>query len=193
MPCTPHVPFWVRALARLCGGGARVDQIQTSTIFQESKEAVWRRLLSYEEITLRPPWLLRTILPQPIRTTGDKARLFSDLQCTYRGGHLVKHLVTVDPPHCLRFEVTQQRLGIEPCLRALAGSYQLDSQGPHTRLLLTTQYLAKLRPRWLWRPIEHHLGHIFHRHLLNGMRHRNPPSQPSTSSTLGAHASLTRP
>lgn len=41
---------------------------------------------------MRPPLVLRTLLPFPLRTEGDKTREGEAVQCLYREGNLVKQL-----------------------------------------------------------------------------------------------------
>ncbi len=50
------------------------------------------------------------------------------------------------------------------------GSYELSPDRGGCELTLTTSYRGHLRPRWLWRPLEHSLAHRLHHHILDGMR-----------------------
>jgi hypothetical protein len=70
----------------------------------------------------------------------------------------------------LEFDVVEQRLGIESCVRARGGSYRIASDGDVTDLVLLTRYDAYLRPRSLWRPLEALLVRQLHRHILGGIR-----------------------
>jgi hypothetical protein len=126
-------------------------------------------MLLYEDVPVRPPFLLRAFLPYPVRTEGDKTRVGATIQCTYHGGDLVKRIQVVERPHVLKFEVIQQRLGIESCVVTVGGSYEIRSCGDRSRIVLTTNYLAHLRPRSLWRPIERFFTRKLHRHILDGM------------------------
>jgi hypothetical protein len=47
------------------------ESVSTSAFFEASPEEVWQRMLSYEEVTARPPLILRALLPLPLRTEGD--------------------------------------------------------------------------------------------------------------------------
>jgi len=123
----------------------------------------------YEEVLDPPPILLRASLPHPVRTEGDKGRL-GTVRCVYTGGDLVKRITAVDPPYLLQFNVVAQCLGIEGCALALGGSYRISAASDDTSdVVLRTHYLAFLRPRWLWRPIEKLLVHQLHRHILGGI------------------------
>jgi hypothetical protein len=137
-------------------------------------------MLMFEEVPVRPPVLLRVFLPHPVRTEGDKTRVGAAIQCTYTGGHLVKLIKVVEPPHLVQFEITEQRLGIEGCVTMLGGSYELRSRGEETEIVLTTNYRGHLRPRFFWRPLERFLAHQLHRHILDGMRASLPCAESST-------------
>jgi hypothetical protein len=171
----------MRLASRLFSGQSATESVTTSIFFDATPETVWQRLLSYEEVPARPPLILRTLLPLPLRTEGDKTCLGAAVQCLYGGGDLVKQITTVEPPHLLAFEVTHQRLGIESCVTAIGGSYQVRPCGARTEIVLTTNYRAYLQPRYIWRPLEQFLAHSFHRHILEGMRDSLPRFPSSTS------------
>jgi hypothetical protein len=95
------------------------------------------------------------------------------VRCTYDRGYLVKRITAVEAPRHLRFEVAEQRLGIESCVRTSQGAYELRAAPEGgTEVALTTYYEGRWRPRVLWRAIERYVGHRVHRHILLGMRER---------------------
>ncbi len=160
---------WIRILTQLFSGQPVAESVATSIHFQAGPQIVWDRMLSYEEVPKRPPLILRTWLPVPLRTEGDKTRIGEAVQCLYEGGELVKQITAVQPPHLLEFDVNEQHLGIEGCVVAIGGSYQIEPSGFETEVTLTTNYYASLRPRFIWRALESFLAHRFHRHILEGM------------------------
>ena len=172
----PRIRVWMRMVGWLCSRRPVSESVTTSVLFQASPETVWQQMLSYEEVSTRPPLILRALLPVPLRTEGEKTSTGAAVQCLYRGGDLLKLITVVEPPHLLEFEVHRQRLGIEHCITAIGGSYRLRACGGQTEIVLVTNYRGYLRPRWFWHPIEQFLGHIFHRHILTGMRNWCPPS-----------------
>ena len=171
----PHIRMWMHLASWLCSKRPAAESVSTSVFFEASPEEVWRRLLSYEEVPSRPPFILRALLPLPLRTEGDKTCVGAAVQCLYGGGDLVKQITVVEPPCLLEFKVLLQRLGIENCITAIGGSYRLRSCRKQTEIELVTNYVGYLRPRAFWRPVERFLGHIFHRHILAGMRDWLPP------------------
>jgi hypothetical protein len=164
------------------------EAVATRLRFDVSPETIWKHVMFYEEVPGRPAFLLRALLPYPVRTEGDKTRVGATVRCAYRGGDLAKRIITVEPPHVLRFEVIEQRLGMEGCIRTLGGSYQFQSCGEATDAVLTTNYQAYLRPRCLWRPLEVLLVRQVHGHILRGIRaavlQSHPAIRPSVAESL---------
>jgi hypothetical protein len=159
-----------RLLSFLFARKPESEAVATQVHFDAGPETVWNRIQFYEEVPARPPLLLRTLLPQPLRTEGGKTASGAIVRCIYSAGEVVKRITAVEPPHLLQFEVIEQRLGIEACARTLGGSYQLSPCGNGTDVELVTNYRAYLRPRPLWRPLETLLVHQLHHHILRGIR-----------------------
>jgi hypothetical protein len=165
-----HAASWYRLVSWLVAGEAVREAVATQVHLDASPEIVWNHIMLYEEVPGRPPFLLRALLPHPVRTEGDKTRVGAIVRCAYREGHLVKRITSVEPPHFLQFEVIEQRLGIESCTLTLGGSYQMHPCEDAADVLLTTNYRAYLRPRVLWRPLEAFLVGQLHKHILDGIR-----------------------
>lgn len=153
--------------------------VETRVHFDASPEAVWNHLMFYEEVPGRAPLLLRALFPHPVRTEGDKTRVGAAVRCEYSGGELIKRITAVEPPHFLGFEVIEQRLGIEGCIIALGGSYQISTQDGSADVMLSTNYRAYLHPRFLWRPLESLLLGQLHRHILRGISGGMHPENPA--------------
>jgi Polyketide cyclase / dehydrase and lipid transport len=180
---------WFWHLGWLFPRNAATDTVSTSVHFRATPESVWQRVLMYEEVPALPPFLLRLLLPSPVRAQGEKTRVGSAVQCTYDGGHLVKRITFVEPHRLLEFEVVEQRLGIEACVTTLSGSYRILSRGVDSEIILTTNYLGHLRPRRCWRPLERLLSHQLHGHILDGIRASLLRSD-STARSTTAEASI---
>ena len=149
---------------------ARSEAVETALHLNATPEEVWRGILFYEEVPRRPLWFLRVFLPRPIRTDGEKSRVGAIVRCTYEGGHLLKRITAVEPARLVRFDVLEQRLGVEGCVSMSRGSYEIRATEQGSDVVLTTHYRSHLRPRRLWRPLERCLAHRLHRHILDGMR-----------------------
>lgn len=191
-----HQIGWARVLSRFFGGPGLTESVHTTIRLRADPKTVWARLLTYEEVPGSPSFLLRTLLPVPIRTEGKKHEVGAPIHCFYQGGTLLKVVTASDPPHYFAFEVTRQSLGVESCVRALLGTYEIQPVPDGTQIVLTTHYRAHLRPRFFWRPIEAFLTHQMHRHILSGMRDvisHAPEKQPVKESLCTTSQSPSRP
>jgi hypothetical protein len=164
----PHAAY--RVVSALFGGAAAHEAVTTTVRLDADPGTVWDRLVFYEEVPDAPSWILRALLPHPVRTEGDKRRIGAIVRCAYSGGNLAKRITAVDAPRLLRFEVVEQHLGIEGCIVTRGGSYHIQRCGAATDVALITHYEAYLRPRSLWRPVEAFLVNRLHRHILSGIR-----------------------
>lgn len=153
--------------------GRESTSIVTRMDFAAAPGQVWDGLMFYEQIDERPPLLLRLLLPLPIRTDGAKSAIGDEATCLYEGGHLLKRVTQIDPLRHYGFEVVEQQLAIGRGLLLTGGSYVLrELPAGHTEVAVTTRYLSRKRPRWLWHPVEAMVCHLFHRHLLRAIRRK---------------------
>jgi multidrug efflux pump subunit AcrA (membrane-fusion protein) len=153
--------------------------VTTQVIVAATPGKVWSSLVFYEGIEEPPPWYLQLLLPRPIRTQGDKAAVGDQATCLYQGGHLLKRVTRIDPDRRYEFTVVEQNLGIHGGIKLSGGSYVLDALGgDRTTLSITTRYSGGRRPRWLARPVEAAVCHLFHRHLLNAIKTKAESAPP---------------
>ena len=164
-----HARDALLVFGRLFPSNPAIDAAVTRARIDASPEEAWQRLMFYEEVPQRPPLLLRLFLPSPVRTQGGGKNPGATVACTYSRGGLAKRITVAEAPRLLRFEVLEQRLGIEHCITTVEGSYEIRAEGEGCEVALTTRYRGHLRPRWLWRPLERFLAHQLHRHILGGM------------------------
>ncbi|HEY5373191.1 MAG TPA: hypothetical protein VIK01_05865 [Polyangiaceae bacterium] len=157
---------------RLTQDASPMESVTTRLHFRASPEDVWRCLMFYEDVPQRPRTLLRLLLPMPVNSQGNKLSVGATVRCQYTRGHLLKLITTVEPARLLAFEVLEQQLGIERYARACEGSYRFAATDGGTELALTTRYLGRLWPRFLWRQLERQLCHRVHFHILFGMLDR---------------------
>jgi hypothetical protein len=150
---------------------APMQTITTHMTFTAPPDEVWRRLMFYEQIEDRPPLHLRLLLPEPINTIGRKSQVGDEARCNYQGGYLIKRVTGVEPGQRYAFEVAEQSLPIRGGMKLSGGEYRLEQlDGGRTQVTLSTRYLSRLRPRWLWGFVEVLVCHAFHRHILRAMR-----------------------
>jgi hypothetical protein len=139
--------------------------------FAGSAEGVWNGLLFYEQVSRRPPLLLRVFLPSPIRTVGRKSKVGDEVRCLYEGGYLVKRVTQIVEQRRYCFEVVEQAIDFGGGIRLSGGSYELRHLPDGcTEVALETRYWSPWRPRWLWTLLEAAICHRFHHHILGEVR-----------------------
>ena len=174
-----------RLANRFFAGHAVSETVITQMHMSASPETVWNHVMLYEEVPGRAPFLLRTFLPRPIHTEGDKTCVGARVCCVYSDGNLIKRITTADPPHVLQFEVVEQRLGIEDCVLTVGGSYRISSCGDASDVTLITNYQAYWHPRNLWRRLEGALVRQLHSHILRGVCAAVAPENSTTFASAG--------
>jgi hypothetical protein len=149
----------------------RYTSVITRTSIAASPPQVWRSLMFYEQIEESPPLHLRLLLPLPIGAEGSKLAVGDQATCLYKGGHLLKHVTQIDPCRHYEFTVVEQTLVIGRGVLLCGGCYTLSElPGRRTELAVTTRYVSSKGPRWLRKPIEATVCHLFHRHLLSAIQ-----------------------
>jgi hypothetical protein len=148
---------------------AEILSIVTRASFAAPPERVWANLLYYEQIDRPPPWLLRVLLPVPVRTVGQKRAVGDEADCEYTDGHLRKRVTEIEPGRLYRFSVIDQRLRLRG-IRLQGGTYSLRAlEDGGTEIALETRYTGGGSPRWIWASVESSVCHAFHRHILAAM------------------------
>jgi hypothetical protein len=148
-----------------------VAEVSTSSIFDTSLQQAWDSIVFYEEVAHDRPLVLKLGLPRPLRAEGRKGAVGDIERCVYEKGYLVKRITRVEGPRLLAFDVIEQHLHFEHDVELEGGSFVLTPLGEsRTRVVLTTRYRRLLRPAWLWEPMERHIIHTLHAHVLEGMR-----------------------
>jgi hypothetical protein len=133
-------------------------------------EAVWGSMMFYEQIRKRPPWLLRLVLPVPLRTEGHPTEVGGEIRCVYPSGYLIKRVTRMSRGWNYDFEVFEQNLSLGGGIKLVGGSYTLsDLPGERTKVTLETVYQSPHRPRWLCQWFEARVCRLFHRHILNAV------------------------
>lgn len=147
-----------------------VDAVASAAVLRAPLSSVWNALAFYEQIEARPSWLLRLLLPVPVRTEHRAWVAGVETRCLYETGWITKRLTRVEPPRRCEFEVVGQRLELGGGIRLVGGRYELSEDGARTRLRLVTRYEGAARPRRIWRPIEAAVCRMLHRHIVESVR-----------------------
>lgn len=148
-----------------------IDSVVSAGPLSAAPSRVWSALAFYEQLPGMPSWLLRVVLPVPVRTDRRAWEAGVETRCVYDRGFIVKRLTRVERPHRCEFDVVQQRLDLRGGIRLVAGRYELTGRaGGTTQLELETLYVGSARPRWFWRRVEAAVCRSFHRHILESIR-----------------------
>ena len=139
-----------------------------------SVQASFRDLISslrfYDELGGPPPWLFRLGMPRSVETAGVLVQIGDEQTCVFTTGRVTKRLTHRVAPERLAFAVTRQRIGFERSVALCGGSFDLEPVGDgRTRVILTTEYEALLRPRFIWTLAERLIVHTLHDHILDAI------------------------
>ena len=147
------------------------ETVQTQRLVPLGNMQAWDRWVFYEEVEHDRPLLLRLGLPTPSHVEGKIQAVGDQQTCVYTGdARLVKQATHVIPGQILVFDVIKQQSFEDNSIRLIDGVFDFEHVTDNkTRIKLTTRYEPMLRPRILWRPIEHTFAHELHRHVLKGI------------------------
>ena len=176
-------------VSRMCGRSGLGETVSTEARFTATPDEIWKQLMFYEDVPDTPAFLIRALLPYPVRAEGDKTSPGATVRCVYRTGDIIKRITAVGRPHLLEFEVIRQCLGIESCLVTRGGSYRISANGSASSVVLSTEYEAYLRPRFFWRPLETRLIGQLHMHILSGIRTAVRAGEPQRSAEATTRSS----
>jgi hypothetical protein len=188
MPLHAFTRRFFDRIGRLFPRNPRRESVHTGMLIDAAPMEIWHAIRFYEEIPGTAPWHLRLFLPAPVRTEGDKRTPGAMIRCTYEGAWLVKQITHLEPGRLMRFDVLEQALGVEGSLTMGEGSYEIRPRARGCEVVLTTHYQGHVRPRWLARPLEHHLAHELHRFILRGMALHIAATQATGAAAGNGHA-----
>jgi hypothetical protein len=166
---TPWLARFWRVLRRFAGREGYEEVVKTRMVIAARPEACWKAVAFYEEMGVPAPWLLRMVLPLPLRVEGKKSGPGARVDCVYTSGYLTKRILELTPPSRIRFDVVESYLGLEDCVAAIEGSYVIKPVAGGAEIILSTRYGSALGPRWVFRPLEGFVLHVLHRHILRGV------------------------
>ncbi len=149
---------------------APVVVVETSRTIRAPLPAAWDGVMFYEEVTHDPPWLLWVGLRRPQYTIGQTNAVGDRKTCVYSRGRLTKEVTHRRPLEVLEFTVVEQEMFEDYSVRLIDGGFRFNAMDDaQTRITLTTRYRPLLHPRWAWQPVEEHVVHLLHGHVLQGM------------------------
>lgn len=177
------VPLGTSIEAAMPSPATRV--VMTSIDIDAPAPAVWRHVVSFEEITGAPPWYLRTGLAYPLRARIEGTGVGAVRHCEFTTGAFVEPITVWDEPRVLAFDVASQPAPLRewsPYSRVLAphldgffrtshGEFRLIAAGPgRTRLEGRTWYVLRMAPSLYWNVIADSILHAIHQRVLEHVK-----------------------
>jgi hypothetical protein len=178
-------PLIGQQIENLIPYGPDIAVVNTGLTIDATPQEAWNAIMFYEEVEHSPPWLLHLALPKPIRSEGNKQNEGEVVRCFYDCGTIHKRISKVEPARRLSFDVVEVKMRSENYASLLDGSFEIEPVGTkQARITLTTRFERKLRPAWVWKPIERKVIHTLHGHVLEGMRRKTEKIHTEENSDL---------
>lgn len=176
-PLVAGVEAWVDAQPALVA-------VKTCVDVAAPPDAVWQRVVSFPELPPPTQWLFRAGIAYPIRARLDGFGVGATRYCEFSTGSFVEPIEVWDPPHRLRFAVTENPPPMQewspwsvhaPHLRGYLiskrGQFELTPlPDGRTRLSGTTWYSNRMWPAAYWRLWTDHIIGQVHRRVLDHIR-----------------------
>jgi len=114
-----------------------------------SVAAAWEKVCFYEHIVLQPSWLLRSVLPVPVKTTGAYRNVGDTSRCMYSdGGYLTKRITHLGPGARVDFEIIEQSIRYSGWIGLKGGTIQIVG---HTDGTCTVHMMTRYElPAWAY-------------------------------------------
>ena len=164
--------------AMLEGGYVRetpMHTVETVRAFPVDAADAWDALLSFQQITIEKPWLLKLGLPVPQYCTIEGSGVGATRKCHFDRGVIEERVSVWEPPHRLVMEITNVTLPGRDWLNFIDASYELSAaRAGETRVRRTTRIASVLRPRLYWQPLEELATQAEHEYLFDAVAAKLP-------------------
>jgi hypothetical protein len=150
--------------------------VVTNGLLPCGAQRAWEKVCFYEHIAIEPSWLLRTVLPVPLRTTGAYSEVGNVSRCQYSdGGYLTKRIRHIVAGTRIEFEIIEQSIRYASSIALKGGTIRIESRADGACMVqMVTRY--ELRSLWLGMArvcIDRVIG-AMHQMVLRDMRMRLP-------------------
>jgi hypothetical protein len=138
-------------------------------------QRAWEKVCFYEHIARKPSWLLRTILPAPLRTAGSYRNIGDVSRCLYSdGGFLTKRITHITPGKRIDFDIIEQTIRYCPRIVLLkGGTILIESHGEGmSSVRMVTRYELRVPKLLVHRFIVNLAVAAMHRIVIRDMRDR---------------------
>jgi hypothetical protein len=150
----------------------RIHFVCTSGHLPCEAQRAWEKVCFYEHIATRPSWLLRTVLPVPVRTTGAYGKVGDVSRCLYSdGGYLTKQIMRLIAGRRIEFDIVEQTIRYAGRIVLKGGYIELESQGDGTSSVrMVTRYERHRAARWVPRYFIDRIVKAMHEIVIRDMQ-----------------------
>jgi hypothetical protein len=148
--------------------------VRTTARLTCEAERAWNKVCFYEHIAIRPSWLLRTVLPVPLRTTGAYSAVGNVSRCLYSdGGYLTKRIRRIDVGRRIDFDIIEQTIRYAGRIALKGGTIRIEPGDDGTcSVEMTTHYELRSPLVSAVRFFIDHVVGAMHRIVIRDMRER---------------------
>jgi len=172
----------------------KLHAVRTWAHLNCAPDAAWEKVCFYEHIELQPTWLLRTVLPVPMRTTGAYRKAGDISSCQYSdGGHLTKRIRLIGDRR-VDFDVIAQTIRYAGRIDLKGGRIRINEHiDGSCSVEMITYY--DLRAPWLrlLKPAINYVVRAMHRIVMRDMRYKLEPQYSQAAPRSGAEVSARSP
>ena len=150
----------------------RVHVVSTSGRLPCEAQRAWEKVCFYEHIATQPSWLLRTVLPVPVRTSGAYRKVGDVSRCLYSdGGYLAKRITQIVAGQRIDFEIIEQSIRYAARIVLKGGSIQIQPHEDGTStVVMLTRYERHRSARWIPRYFINRVVKAMHEIVIRDMQ-----------------------
>jgi hypothetical protein len=151
-------------------------------------QSAWDKVCFYEHIAITPSWLLRTVLPVPLRTTGSYSEVGSVSRCLYSdGGHLTKRIRRIEVGRRIDFDIVEQTIRYAGKIALKGGTISVEPHDDGTcSVEMLTRYELRSPLLSIARLCIDHIVGTMHRIVIRDMQERLEPLRATAASAATA-------
>ena len=150
----------------------RIHVVCTSGRLSCEAQRAWEKVCFYEHIATQPSWLLRTVLPVPVRTSGTYGKVGDVSRCLYSdGGYLAKRITHIVGGQRIDFEIIEQSIRYANRIVLKGGTIQIESHDDGTSSVrMVTRYEVHRAARWIPRLFINRVVKAMHEIVIRDMQ-----------------------
>ena len=166
--------------------------VRTTARLTCEAQRAWNKVCFYEHIAIRPSWLLRTVLPVPVRTTGAYSAVGNVSRCLYSdGGYLTKQIRRIEAGQRIDFDIIEQTIRYAGRIALKGGTIRIEPGNDGTcSVEMTTHYELRSPLLSAVRFFIDRVVGAMHRIVIRDMRERLEPHDARSADAVLAGARL---